>query len=133
MKSLFSQNISLLLGGVCFVILVLAILATLAFRPRTSSWEGLLATALNDSVNAYDKVARRGCENISTIWRTPSMSAPSCLTKTWRTFRTTALPNGRCGLQVEGREYRMKAIFSRLLRRCCAIRELPPTDCTATP
>jgi two-component system sensor histidine kinase CpxA len=35
--------------------LVLAILVTLAFRPRTSSWEALLATAMNDSVNAYEQ------------------------------------------------------------------------------
>ncbi len=40
--------------------LVLAILATLAFRPRTSSWEGLLATASNDSVNAYEQGGSRG-------------------------------------------------------------------------
>jgi two-component system sensor histidine kinase CpxA len=40
--------------------LVLAILSTLAFRPRTSSWEGLLATASNDSVNAYEQGGSRG-------------------------------------------------------------------------
>ncbi|MGA8620012.1 MAG: ATP-binding protein [Candidatus Sulfotelmatobacter sp.] len=40
--------------------LVLAILVTLAFRPRSSSWEALLATALNDSVNAYEQGGNRG-------------------------------------------------------------------------
>jgi two-component system sensor histidine kinase CpxA len=40
--------------------LVLAILVTLAFRPRTSSWEALLATAMNDSVNAYEQKGKSG-------------------------------------------------------------------------
>ena len=40
--------------------LVLAILVTMAFRPRSSSWEGVLATALNDSVNAYEQRGKSG-------------------------------------------------------------------------
>jgi len=35
--------------------LVLAILVTLALRPRGASWEGLRTTALNDAVAAYEK------------------------------------------------------------------------------
>jgi signal transduction histidine kinase len=35
--------------------IVLAILVTLAFRPRSSTWEALRATALNDAVNAYEE------------------------------------------------------------------------------
>jgi len=54
MKSLFLK-IFLSFWVAFALFLVLAILATLAFRPRTSSWEGLLATALNDSVNAYEQ------------------------------------------------------------------------------
>jgi two-component system sensor histidine kinase CpxA len=42
--------------------LVLAILVTLAFRPRTSSWEALLATATNDSVNAYEQRGKSGLQ-----------------------------------------------------------------------
>ncbi len=40
--------------------LVLAILVTLAFRPRTSSWEALLATTMNDSVNIYEQQGKSG-------------------------------------------------------------------------
>jgi two-component system sensor histidine kinase CpxA len=54
MKSLFLKIfLSFWLAQALF--LVLAILVTLAFRPRTSSWEALLATALNDSVSAYEQ------------------------------------------------------------------------------
>src|SRR6478736_712470 len=34
---------------------VLAILVTLAFRPRTSTWEALRTTVLNDAVTAYEE------------------------------------------------------------------------------
>lgn len=34
---------------------VLAILVTVAFRPRSSTWEGLRTTVLNDAVNAYEE------------------------------------------------------------------------------
>lgn len=34
---------------------VIAILVTLALRPRTSTWEGLRTTALNDSISAYEE------------------------------------------------------------------------------
>ncbi len=34
---------------------VLAILVTLALRPRSSTWEGLRTTVLNDAVNAYEE------------------------------------------------------------------------------
>jgi two-component system, OmpR family, sensor histidine kinase CpxA len=54
MKSLFLK-IFLSFWVAFALFLVLAILVTLAFRPRTSSWEALLATALNDSVNAYEQ------------------------------------------------------------------------------
>jgi two-component system, OmpR family, sensor histidine kinase CpxA len=54
MKSLFLKIfLSFWMAQALF--LVLAIVVTLAFRPRTSSWESLLATALNDSVNAYEQ------------------------------------------------------------------------------
>jgi two-component system sensor histidine kinase CpxA len=35
--------------------IVLAILVTLAFRPRSSTWEALRTTVLNDAVNAYEQ------------------------------------------------------------------------------
>jgi two-component system, OmpR family, sensor histidine kinase CpxA len=59
MKSLFLK-IFLSFWVAFALFLVLAILATLAFRPRTSSWEGLLATALNDSVKAYEEGGSHG-------------------------------------------------------------------------
>ena len=34
---------------------VIAVLVTLAFRPRTSTWEALRTTVLNDSVTAYEE------------------------------------------------------------------------------
>ncbi len=59
MKSLFLKIfLSFWLAQALF--LVLAILVTLAFRPRSSSWEGLLATALNESVTAYEQGGNRG-------------------------------------------------------------------------
>jgi two-component system, OmpR family, sensor histidine kinase CpxA len=54
MKSLFLK-IFLFFWLAQALFLVLAILVTLAFRPRSSSWEALLATALNDSVKAYEE------------------------------------------------------------------------------
>jgi two-component system sensor histidine kinase CpxA len=38
---------------------VLAILVTLAFRPRSSTWEALRSTTLNDSVSAYEEGGER--------------------------------------------------------------------------
>lgn len=57
MKSLFLK-IFLSFWGALALFVLLAILVTLAFRPRSSSWEALLATALNDSVNAYEEGGR---------------------------------------------------------------------------
>ncbi len=59
MKSLFLK-IFLSFWMAFALFLVLAILVTLAFRPRTSSWEALLATAMNDSVNAYEQRGAAG-------------------------------------------------------------------------
>src|SRR5580658_10371530 len=54
MKSLFLK-IFLSFWAAFALFLVLAILVTLAFRPRNSSWESLLATAMNEYVNAYEE------------------------------------------------------------------------------
>ena len=59
MKSLFLK-IFLSFWMAFALFLVLAILVTLAFRPRTSSWETLLASAMNDSVNAYEQRGAAG-------------------------------------------------------------------------
>lgn len=54
MKSLFFRIfLSFWMAQALFV--VLAILVTLAFRPRSSTWEGFRTTALNDAVNAYEE------------------------------------------------------------------------------
>src|SRR5215470_16613919 len=54
MKSLFLRIfLSFWVAQALFV--VLAILVTLAFRPRTSTWEALRTTVLNDAVNAYEQ------------------------------------------------------------------------------
>jgi two-component system sensor histidine kinase CpxA len=54
MKSLFLRIfLSFWMAQALFV--VLAILVTLAFRPRGSSWEALRTTALTDSVSAYEE------------------------------------------------------------------------------
>src|SRR3984957_13518209 len=37
------------------IFLVAAILVTLALRPRTTTWEALRTTVLNDAVNAYEE------------------------------------------------------------------------------
>jgi len=49
MKSLFLRIfLSFWMAQALFV--VLAILVTVAFRPRSSTWEGLRTTALNDAI-----------------------------------------------------------------------------------
>lgn len=53
MKSLFVRIfLSFWIAQALFF--VLAILVTLAFRPRTSTWEALRTTALNEAVNTYE-------------------------------------------------------------------------------
>lgn len=54
MKSLFLR-IFLSFWVAQALFLVLAILVTLAFRPRSSTWEGLRTTALNEAVNVYEE------------------------------------------------------------------------------
>jgi len=54
MKSLFLRIfLSFWVAQALFV--VLAILVTLAFRPRTATWEALRTTVLNDAVSAYEE------------------------------------------------------------------------------
>jgi two-component system sensor histidine kinase CpxA len=54
MKSLFLRIfLSFWMAQVLFV--VLAILVTIAFRPKATTWESLRASTLNDSVNAYEE------------------------------------------------------------------------------
>ena len=54
MKSLFVRIfLSFWIAQALFV--VLAILVTVAFRPRASTWEALRTTVLNDAVNAYEE------------------------------------------------------------------------------
>ena len=54
MKSLFLRIfLSFWIAQALFI--VLAILVTVAFRPRSSTFEALRATALNDSVNAFEE------------------------------------------------------------------------------
>ncbi len=58
MKTLFFRIFfSFWLALALFV--VLAILVTLAFRPRSSTWEALRTTVLNDAVNAYEEGGER--------------------------------------------------------------------------
>jgi signal transduction histidine kinase len=54
MKSLFLK-IFLSFWVALALFVVLAILVTLAFRPRSSTWEALRTTALNDAVTAYEE------------------------------------------------------------------------------
>lgn len=54
MKSLFVR-IFLSFWVAQALFFVLAILVTLAFRPRSSTWEALRTTVLNDAVNAYEE------------------------------------------------------------------------------
>ena len=75
MKSLFLKIfLSFWLAFALF--LVLAILVTLAFRPRASSWEALLATALNESVNTYEERGKSGLrEYLDNLERTQHVRA----------------------------------------------------------
>jgi two-component system sensor histidine kinase CpxA len=54
MKSLF-RRIFLSFWMALALFVVLAILVTLAFRPRSSTWEALRTTVLNDAVSAYEE------------------------------------------------------------------------------
>jgi signal transduction histidine kinase len=54
MKSLFLK-IFLSFWVAQALFLVLAILVTLAFRPRSSTWEALRTSTMNDAVNAYEE------------------------------------------------------------------------------
>ena len=54
MKSLFLR-IFLSFWVALALFMVMAILVTLAFRPRSSTWEALRTTVLNDSVSAYEE------------------------------------------------------------------------------
>lgn len=67
MKSLFLKIfLSFWVAQALFI--VLAILVTLAFRPRSATWEALRATALNDAVSAFeeggDRQLRQYFENL---------------------------------------------------------------------
>ncbi len=69
MKSLFLKIfLSFWVAQALFI--VLAILVTLAFRPRSATWEALRATALNDAVTAFeeggDRQLRQYLENLET-------------------------------------------------------------------
>jgi len=58
MKSLFLRIfLSFWIAQALFI--VLAILVTLVFRPRSSTWEGLRTTVLNDGVAAYEEGGAR--------------------------------------------------------------------------
>ena len=54
MKSLFLR-IFLSFWMAFALFLVVAILVTLALRPRSSTWEALRTTVLNDAVSAYEQ------------------------------------------------------------------------------
>jgi two-component system, OmpR family, sensor histidine kinase CpxA len=59
MKSLFLRIfLSFWMAQALFV--VLAILVTMGFRPRTATWEALRTTVLNDSVGAYEEGGEEG-------------------------------------------------------------------------
>ena len=62
MKSLFLRIfLSFWMALALFV--VLAILVTIAFRPRMSTWEALRTTVLNDAVSAYEDGGEEGLRN----------------------------------------------------------------------
>ena len=75
MKSLFLRIF------ICFwaaqaLFMVLAILATLVLRPRTSAWQDLLSTALNDSVSAYEQGGNKGlAQYLDNLERTQKVRA----------------------------------------------------------
>src|SRR3984957_13495547 len=58
MKSLFLK-IFLSFWVAQALFLVLAILVTLAFRPRSATWEALRTATMNDAVNAYKEGGER--------------------------------------------------------------------------
>jgi two-component system sensor histidine kinase CpxA len=59
MKSLFLR-IFLSFWVALALFVVLAILVTIAFRPRSSTWEALRTTVLNDAVNEYEESGQEG-------------------------------------------------------------------------
>ena len=62
MKSLFLRIfLSFWIAQALF--LVLAILVTIVFRPRNSTWEALRTTVLNDAVSTYEETGNEGLRN----------------------------------------------------------------------
>src|SRR6201993_4113755 len=62
MKSLFWRIfLSFWIAQALF--LVLAILVTIVFRPRNSTWEALRTTVLNDAVSTYEEAGNEGLRN----------------------------------------------------------------------
>ena len=59
MKSLFLR-IFLSFWVAQALFLVLAILVTIVFRPRNSTWEALRTTVLNDAVSTYEDAGSDG-------------------------------------------------------------------------
>jgi hypothetical protein len=94
MKSLFLRIfLSFWMAQALFV--VLAIVVTLAFQPRGSSWDGLRATALNESVSAYEEGgAREAADYLNGLLATQHVRAFFSMSVA-RKFLCAARPTGR--------------------------------------
>ena len=122
MKSLFLRIfLSFWMAQALFV--VLAILVTVASRPRGSSWEALRTAALNDSVNAYEEGGaqklRKYFENLDAT----SMSAAFYSMRKATSFRSAPRLNGPC---VSPPDVRVdpRTVFCSRCRRYSATPEL---------
>ena len=120
MKSLFLRIfLSFWMAQALFV--VLAILVTLAFRPRGSSWEPLRTTSLNEAVLAYEAGGPPKVRQYLDNLQGRSTSARFCSVSRARKFLTAVRLTGRFGCSTAALHRRgMGSLFPR--RKCCRSR-----------
>ena len=96
MKSLFLRIfLSFWMAQALFF--VLAILVTLAFRPRSSTWEALRTTVLNDAVSAYEEGGDQKVRDyLESLEHSQHVRAYFSTNRAMR-CRTAVRRTGRCG------------------------------------
>ncbi len=131
MKSLFLRIfLSFWMAQALFV--VLAILVTLAFRPRSSTWEGLRTTVLNEAVSAYEEgnetQLRQYMENMEATQHVRAY----LFDERGNELSGRGAPDWAMRVAAGGtaRARGMDSLFRRL--RCSGIRALRPMASTAT-
>jgi hypothetical protein len=112
--------------------LVLAILVTMAFRPRSSSWEGVLATALNDSVNAYEQRGKSGLREYLDNLESTQHVRVFLFNENMEEVSHRGAPEWAVRVATGGPRVPHEGFIFPAPPPVYAIRALPPMDCTGT-